>query len=179
MRRFITACSTFVICCLFSISVQAQQAELPVPGIIVNTRCTIIDGYDFDDVLEAARAVDRSSVRGPTLVFLRRPITATDAPANGVIRSFYWQNMQRWANASFVSTMETARLNSRLSCDSANRRFFQNRNVGQGNAYNGGENQQTLIATLSCRIKQGRTIAEVYQGLTALNSPMQAQGDPP
>ena len=39
-----------------------------MPGIIVNTRCTINDGYDFDDVLEAARAVDLSSVGGPDLV---------------------------------------------------------------------------------------------------------------
>jgi hypothetical protein len=68
MSRFITVCSIFAIRCLFSISAQAQQVELPMPGIIVNTRCTINDGYDFDDVLEAARAVDLSSVGGPDLV---------------------------------------------------------------------------------------------------------------
>ena len=47
MSRFITVCSIFAIRCLFSISAQAQQVELPMPGIIVNTRCTINDSYDF------------------------------------------------------------------------------------------------------------------------------------
>ena len=175
MRKLLLSCSTFLGMCLVSLGVSAQ--EMPAGSVLVNTMCTINDGYDFNDVLEAAREIDYDREGGPDLMFFRRPIAANNAPPNAVLRVVYWQNLEHWATATFPSSRASQRLADRLSCDNANRRFFQNRNVGGGNAYNGGENMRSLSAAVQCTIKDGRNIAEVYQGLMELNAPMKAQGD--
>ena len=140
----------------------------------MNTQCMLNQGHTLAEALEVARAGNFDGENSPNLIFYRWPIAGNNVPANGFIRTVYWDNLAHWARSSGATGGAP---DDAVSCDNANRTFFVNRNVGQGRPYDGGRAEQSLSAAVSCNIKQGRTIAEVYEGLVGLNAPFQAQGD--
>ena len=155
-----------------------RKCQREISSLIRN--CSINEGHTLAEVLEVARSASYEGEDAPNLVFYRQPIAVPNAPANALLRSIYWTDMAHWARG--VGRLgnpsgAAAHLNELLTCNNTNRTFLQNRNVGQGDAYAGGENNQTLMASLSCEIKQGRNIAEVYTGLMEINAPFAAQGD--
>ena len=63
IRRLVTLAVGFV---LISLPGQVLNAQA---SIVHNTRCTVADGYDMEDVLEAARSIDYERSDGPNFVF--------------------------------------------------------------------------------------------------------------
>ncbi|MBT8146335.1 MAG: hypothetical protein KJN90_05735 [Gammaproteobacteria bacterium] len=157
-------------------SVNAQV--MPPGNLIVTTACTINHGHTVDEVIRVARAIDSSGEGGPNLVFYRRPIAGANFPSDLIMRVIYWDDMAHWASAGGAPPSgPRSYLSDMLSCDTVNRTFSTNRNVGQGAAYAGGENTESLVATRNCRIKPGNTLEQLYFGLLELNAPYGQQGD--
>lgn len=169
---------TFAVCFLVNLPGYAQ--EMPAGNVIVNTVCTLNEGHTFREAVEESRSNDFSADNGPNLIFYRQPIAGGDFPANSFIRTVYWNNMEHWASSAGSNTAQagtTAQLDEIMSCNNAARSFFVNRNVGEGAAYAGGENDQSLSGAVLCKIRPGNSIADVYQALLDLNTPFAEQGD--
>lgn len=166
----------------FLVGLPGFAQEMPPGNVIVNTACSINEGHTFDEVLEVARANSFDGDNAPNLVFYRRPIAGANFAPNFVLRVVYWDNMEHWARSNSTRSLPAtasagSHLNELLTCDNVNRSFSVNRNVGQGAAYGGGENSESLVGSVRCRIAPGRTMQEVYAGLSELNAPFAAQGD--
>ena len=63
IRRLLTLAVGFV---LINVPGEVLNAQT---SIVHNTRCTVADGYDMQDVLEAARSIDYDRPDGPDYVF--------------------------------------------------------------------------------------------------------------
>ena len=174
MKKITITLLAFSTC--LSLSLPGLAQELPPGNVIVNTACTINDGHTFAEALEAARAGNFDGENSPNLIFYRQPIAGGNVPANGFLRAVYWENLAHWARGAGAGA-GGGPLDEIVNCDNANRTFFVNRNIGQGNAYEGGTSDQTLTGAVTCNIKQGSSIADVYAGLSEFNAPFQAQGD--
>ena len=99
IRRLVALAVGFV---LINLPGQALNAQT---SIVHNTRCTVADGYDMQDVLEAARSIDYDRPDGPNFVFFRRAITGNgSATQNGFLRAVRWANMEHWVRARATRT---------------------------------------------------------------------------
>jgi len=168
-------CLTLFLSFFACYSANAQQ--MPPGGIIVNTTCAITHGHTVDEVMTVARAINYTD-EGPNLVFYRRPMSGGNFPANFLLRTVYWDSVEHWANGTGPgSSGPRNHLAKLLECDNVNRSFWINRNVGQGNAYGGGENDEALMAARRCRMRPGSTMEQLYTTLSEINAPYAQQGD--
>lgn len=164
----------------FLVGLPSFAQEMPPGNMIVNTACSINDGYTFTDALDAARSFSYDGDNAPNLVFYRRPIATADTPSTFVLRVVYWDNLEHWARGSGDpgNTSARANLDEIMTCNNTNRSFFINRNVGEGgDAYAGGENNQSLSAARFCQVKPGNTLQDVYAALVAIQQPYLDQGN--
>ena len=164
----------------FLVGLPSFAQEMPPGNMIVNTACSINDGYAFTDAVEAGRSLSYDGDNGPNLVFYRQPIATADTPSTFALRVVYWDNLEHWARGSggLGNRFAAANLNEIMTCNNTNRSFFINRNVGQGgDAYAGGENAQSLSAARFCQVKSGNTLEDVYAALVAIQQPYLDQGN--
>ncbi len=167
--------ATFSLSLFFCCSAAAQ--EMPPGGVIVNTTCAIAEGHTVEEVMTVARAINYTE-DGPNFVFYRRPISGSNFPPDFLLRTVYWDSVAHWSSGPGPGPSGPRNhLAELLTCDDVNRSFWTNRNVGQGNAYAGGENDQTLMAARRCRMKPGSTLEQLYAGLSEINAPYAQQGD--
>ena len=146
--------------------------ELPNGSLIVNTQCKISHGHTIEDVITVARATPKSE-GGPNRIFYRTPISGSNFSDDWVLRTVYWDDLTHWATANSRDRQQSGprnHLNELITCDSSNRKFFDNYNIGTGNPYDNGNNQISGIAARFCTLKSGVTIEEAYQVLASNNA---------
>ena len=146
--------------------------ELPNGSLLVNTQCKISHGHSIDDVIAVARAIPKSE-GGPNRIFYRTPISGSNFSDDWVLRTVYWDDLTHWATANSRDRQQSGprnHLNELITCDSSNRKFFDNYNIGTGNPYDNGNNQISGIAARFCTLKSGVTIEEAYQVLASNNA---------
>lgn len=179
MKKITTTLILFITSILLSATGFSQ--EMPAGNLMVNTFCTLNDGYSFSDAVDAGRAVSYDGEDTPNIVLYRQPISSSDSPANALLRVVYWDNLEHWARSGSTRAPgagEATLVDATMTCGNTNRTFYKNRNIGEGSAYgNNAENQQSLSAARLCEIKSGNSIADVYTALTALDTGSRPQGD--
>jgi len=162
---------------LLGLSGVSAAQDLPSGSLIVNTQCKISHGHTIEEVLEVARAIPRTE-GGPNRIFYRTPISGSNFDSDWVLRTIYWDDLAHWASASSRGgelSGPRKHLDELLECDDANRRFYDNYNVGTGNPYDGGNNQVSGIAARFCTLQPGVTIEEAYQALSNNNAQYDGQ----
>lgn len=165
--------SLFTISLFVSFSVHGQDA--PPGNLIVVTPCTINDGNTVADVIAEARN-NNIGDGGPNLIFYRYPVASNGAPSNRLMRVVYWSNMEHWATSGGAGG--DTRLSRMLTCENTNRTFHNNWNVGSGgNAYNGGENDSSLVAARFCTVAAGVTVQQFIAELTNYAEMYRDEGD--
>ena len=145
---------------------------LPSSALIVNTQCKISHGHTIDDVITVARAIPKSE-GGPNRIFYRTPVAGSNFTDDWVLRTIYWDDLAHWAAANSRDRQQSGprnHLNKLITCDTSNRKFFDNYNIGTGNPYDNGNNQISGIAARFCTLKSGVTIEEAYQELSSYNA---------
>jgi len=154
------------------VSKYSIAQDLPNSSLIVNTQCKISHGHTIEDVMAVARAIPRTE-GGPNRIFYRTPISGSNFSDDWVLRTIYWDDLAHWAAASSGERQQSgprSHLNELITCDDANRKFFDNYNIGAGNPYDGGSNQVSGVAARFCTLKSGVTIEEAYQALSNNNA---------
>ncbi|MBK90942.1 MAG: hypothetical protein CME27_00575 [Gemmatimonadetes bacterium] len=163
IRRLVTSAIGFFLISLPGQVVNAQTS------IVHNTRCTVADGYDMQDVLEAARSIDYDRPDGPNFVFFRQAITGSgSATQNGFIRAVRFENMEHWVRTMSTRTpsVEGLMLGQRVDCDFPNSWIALDHNADDaGNPYEGGELDGSLMYFRSCELRAGRSAQDFVDWL--------------
>ena len=175
IRRLVALAVGFVLISLPGRALNAQTS------IVHNTRCTVADGYDMQDVLEAARSIDYDRPDGPNFVFFRRAITGNgSATQNGFIRSVRWANMEHWvrARATRTRSAEGGVLFMMTDCDWPNSWIALDHNVDDaGNPYEGGELDSSLMYFRTCELKSGHGAQDFVDWLAERSAGWREAGD--
>ena len=175
IRRLLTLAVGFV---LINVPGEVLNAQT---SIVHNTRCTVADGYDMQDVLEAARSIDYDRPDGPDYVFFRRAITGNgSATQNGFIRSVRWANMEHWvrARATRARSAEGGVLFMMTDCDWPNSWIALDQNVDDaGNPYEGGELDSSLMYFRTCELKSGQGAQDFVDWLAERRVEWREAGD--
>ncbi len=175
IRRLLTLAVGFV---LINVPGEVLNAQT---SIVHNTRCTVADGYDMQDVLEAARSIDYDRPDGPDYVFFRRAITGNgSATQNGFIRSVRWANMEHWvrARATRARSAEGGVLFMMTDCDWPNSWIALDQNVDDaGNPYEGGELDSSLMYFRTCELKSGQGAQDFVDWLAERSVGWREAGD--
>ena len=175
IRRLVTLALGFV---LISLPGQVLNAQA---SIVHNTRCTVADGYDMEDVLEAARSIDYERSDGPNFVFYRQAITGNgSATQNGYVRAVRWENLEHWvrARATRMPSAEGGMLRMMTDCDWRNSWMALDYNVDEAsNPYEGGELDRSLMYFRTCHLKPGRGVQEFVDRLAERSGEWREAGD--
>ena len=167
-----TIISLVMLFSLFTVPGMSFAQGLPSSSLIVNTVCKISHGRSITDVITVAHAIPKSE-GGPNRIFYRTPISGSNFSDDWVLRTVYWDDLTHWATANSRDRQQSGprnHLNELITCDSSNRKFFDNYNIGTGNPYDNGNNQISGIAARFCTLKSGVTIEEAYQVLASNNA---------
>ena len=167
-----TIISLVMLFSLFTVPGMSFAQGLPSSSLIVNTVCKISHGRSITDVITVAHAIPKSE-GGPNRIFYRTPISGSNFSDDWVLRTVYWDDLTHWATANSRDRQQSGprnHLNELITCDSSNRKFFDNYNIGTGNPYDNGNNQISGIAAGFCTLKSGVTIEEAYQELSSYNA---------
>ena len=175
IRRLVTSAIGFFLISLPGQVVNAQTS------IVHNTRCTVADGYDMQDVLEAARSINYDRPDGPNFVFFRQAITGSgSATQNGFIRAVRFENMEHWVRTMSTRTpsVEGLMLGQRVDCDFPNSWIALDHNADDaGNPYEGGELDGSLMYFRSCELKPGQRAQDFVDWLAERSVGWRDAGD--